>query len=265
MTDSPTSEAVDIRPQLDSLAEVGVELHALSLTLPADLSYETFERLGGMLGQLHAASKWWLADWIAWGEGTYGERVYQAVSATGLSDHTVRLYAAVAGRVAPDRRRANVPFSVHQEVAALDAEQQERWLALAAEKGYTVKTIRELLRDEGLIVARPQPEWTLDEGGSGDSSVPERPLSSSAHEPASTPDGDVEAGGGAAAAPPPIPRENARFLPHPNAVVLAKRRDALSERVDACEHPPSPEPIDKWERERDALNWALEQLAPELA
>ncbi len=241
----PTENAVDIRPALESLAALGVELHPLSLTLPADLTFEQYERLGGMLGAIHAASKWWLADWIAWGEGAFGERVYQAVAATGLSDHTVRLYGACAGRVAPARRRPNVPFSVHLEVAALDAVEQERLLGIAAARGYTVKQLRELLRDEGLVTPREQPQWTTE---TGNLDIIET----------APPDGGVGAGESEAALASPA------VLQNPHVIVLAQRRDFLNRVIDNTSLPDARHG-ETDEIERDALNWALEQLAPVFA
>ncbi len=236
-TGSGSPEALDIRPALSLLADAGIELHPTELVLPDDLSYESFERLAGLLGRLHGASKWWVADFVCWGEGRYGDRIYQAALALGLAEQTIRNYASVAGRVAPARRRSDLSFSTHSEVAALDPEQQEKYLALAEENGYGSRQVRELLNDAGLRPARPQPSWTLGPGGTEHAAAPPDPSAQATAAPPPRPDPpESEA--------PPTPGARPR---HPFATVLARLRDRSEE------------------EERDALTWALAQLAPELA
>ena len=51
-------------------------------------------------------------------------------------------YASLARRVPPSRRNEHVPFSTHMEVAALEPDEQSRWLSTAAEEGLTKVELR---------------------------------------------------------------------------------------------------------------------------
>lgn len=144
---------------LRTLEEGGL-LTATSFDLPsADLSFEHYEMIGRWLGQVRDTSAFWLADWLVFGEGIYGERYAQAVEATGRSRHTLANYAYVGSHVARSRRREDLSFSHHVEVAKLDGDGQQHWLAQAAEGGWSVETLRLALRENGHGPAE-QPAWS---------------------------------------------------------------------------------------------------------
>lgn len=234
-----------------------------ALSLPEGTSYPRVEALFAYFGHASHALRFYLGDLICWGEGRYGDKVYQAAEASGLTEGTLQNYASTCGRVAPERRREGLSFAVHAEVASLRPEEQERWLSLAEDKGYTVKQLRELLRDEGLVAPRPQPQWSDKTGADADRLGP----AASTPEPTAVEPRAALAEGGPPMTPGGPPELTPTLVTDGNgyALVLALRRDLLNDRIDRGEHPPSPRPIDYYERERDALNWALEHLAPEMA
>ncbi len=222
--------------------ELGGAITPTSLQLPDGTSYPKVEALFAYFGKVSHALRWYLGDLICWGEGRYGERIYQASEASGLTPGTLQNYASVCGRVAPDRRREGLSFALHSEVASLEPAEQEAWLARAEDAHWTVKQLRELLHDGGLVVKRESPQWTpLSEREPQPSTdVSTSPVRQGAVGTASEPSLS-ESGGTTGAGPPLVPW---------HATVLAMMRDEL--------------PDDK-EVQRDALNWALELLAPELA
>jgi hypothetical protein len=125
-----------------TLAEGGaITPVSLDLTDP-DLPFESYEMLGAYLGRMNRSCSWWIGDWLVFGEGVYGERFAQAVTATGLSEQTLLNRAYVCRNVSREMRRANLPFSVHAEVAPLPPKEQRRWLDRAAEHNWTVKDLR---------------------------------------------------------------------------------------------------------------------------
>lgn len=117
-----------------------------SLDLPGDLTYDQFVALGTALGRAHRTVSWLLADWINFGELTYGEKYAQAVEATKLRPETLMNYASIGRRVPRERRREELPFGVHAEVAPLEPAEQERWLDRAVENGWRREELREQLR-----------------------------------------------------------------------------------------------------------------------
>lgn len=202
-----------------------------SLDLPADTSYERMEALFAYLGAASHTLRWLLGDLVCWGEGVYGDRVYQAAEASGLAEGTLQNYASVCGRIAPDRRDEALSFSIHREVAYLEPPAQVEWLERAKKDGLSVKKLRDLLSEAGLRGPQSEPQWSP----GGTASLP--PAASTGPE------------GGAAR--------------HPNAVLLATMRDELEEQVTMTSA--YDDHVAECERRRDALNWALEALDPELA
>ena len=69
-----------------------------------------------------------IGDWLVYGEHTYGEMYAQALDATGFSYGTLANQVYVAQRFDFSRRRENLSFSHHQEVAALPPEEADELL-----------------------------------------------------------------------------------------------------------------------------------------
>lgn len=109
---------------------------------------DDYEKMGRFLAWFHEAGPWLIGDWVAYGEGVYGEKAAQAVAASGLKLETVTNYAWVARKVPPGQRDADarVTFSHHKEVADLPAKEQKAWLkkAKAGDEGagWTVGRLR---------------------------------------------------------------------------------------------------------------------------
>jgi len=62
----------------------------------------------------------------------------------------LRNYKWVANNVELSLRKDNLTWSHHNEVAKLEPEEQEYWLNEAVEQGYTVRGLREAIRDDKL-------------------------------------------------------------------------------------------------------------------
>lgn len=129
--------------------------------LEAEETFELYEAFGRFFGLIHRSAKWWLADWLNFGEGAFGHRFEQAIEATGLSEGYLRNIMWVGANVPPSRRRQHLPFSIHETVAPLPPDLQRQWLKEAADaqrKGEPL-TQRELRRR---IKGEPEPEQGQD-------------------------------------------------------------------------------------------------------
>lgn len=132
-----------VRHQTPGLLDIpGCEFTPVSLTLPPDLSYDHWERIGRQLQLANVAVQWWIGDWLVYGEHRWREKYAQAVQQFGKAEQTLMNYHYVAKAISPYRRREQVDFSTHAEVASLDEEDQERILAKAANEGTTRKQVR---------------------------------------------------------------------------------------------------------------------------
>ena len=106
--------------------------------------YATFEEWvveGDRLASESERVMWAIGDW--WRSGQkYGERARHAVESGRWSFGTYMNAGYVAGQFETSRRREALPFSHHQEVAALPAEVADDLLAAAEANQWTRKDLR---------------------------------------------------------------------------------------------------------------------------
>lgn len=140
------------RLEAASAAEQGLmpgEFTATAYILPDSLGFEDWRRAGYTLQRMERSIRWWIGDWLAYGERAYGETYAQAVEATGRKVQDLMNMAWVAARVEISRRREDLSWSHHAEVAALDSPDQGRLLTEAAESGWSSREIRMAARALG--------------------------------------------------------------------------------------------------------------------
>lgn len=130
----------------------------LELTNP-DMTIEDWTEIGRNLGHAHRWVAWALGDWINFGEALYGQDAYDATEGvtadrydvagrvTGLAASTLMNYASVCTRVARARRRVELPFTVHEAVAALEPEEQVEWLQRAVDEAMSREDLRAAIRE----------------------------------------------------------------------------------------------------------------------
>jgi hypothetical protein len=86
--------------------------------------------------------QWGIGDWILYGNAKFGERYTRAATITGYDAQTLMNMVYVASKFEISRRREALSWSHHESVAALDREEQERWLDLAAAERLSVADLR---------------------------------------------------------------------------------------------------------------------------
>src|SRR5262245_47048770 len=124
-----------------SLADCGRATRR-GLRLRAGLTFEDWVRAGRKISKISSASAWWLGDWLVYGERAYGKRYRAALELTSLDYKTLRNYAWVARRFELSRRRDNLSFQHHVEVAALPEAEQELWLTRAEKLRWSRNELR---------------------------------------------------------------------------------------------------------------------------
>jgi hypothetical protein len=122
-----------------------------SLTLKAALALDDWLRVGLHIVRISDTSTWWLADWLIYGRELYPDRYKRAIEGTALDYQTLRNYAWVAGRISVERRRPNLSFQHHAEVAALSGPKQGEWLEKAEELGWSRNRLRAEIRKTARI------------------------------------------------------------------------------------------------------------------
>lgn len=134
------------------------------LTIDDSITIEEWRELGQSLRQVEGSVQWWIGDWTKFGErkGFYiDSKVYdQLEEITGLDRKTLQNYKHVAEKVPSSRRREDLSFSHHAEVAQLPQEKQVQYLSLASEAGLSKRELREEIKKESFQPAPPMPEGT---------------------------------------------------------------------------------------------------------
>lgn len=135
----PPMQPITIGPY--RLTNTGLEVHGRP-------SLSEHQACGDFIERVEKASAWWAADWIAYGESRadWAEAIDALVDIDKFSEATVNQYRYVAKNVPPSRRLEGVSFSVHSEVASLDARDQGAWLEKARLNGWTQREIRSEIR-----------------------------------------------------------------------------------------------------------------------
>lgn len=115
-----------------------------SLNLPAGLSFDAWQQVGHTLSRTIKAWKWWVGDWLNYGERTYGEMYSQAMDELGLSYGEVTKFSYVSRAVPPEIRKPLLSWSHHEAVAAVkDDAAKDALLTAAVSEGTSRAELRE--------------------------------------------------------------------------------------------------------------------------
>jgi hypothetical protein len=142
-----TSDEPAQRDAVLSFVGTQAKVQKSGMLFPENLSERAWEQIGSSLRELVNSSVWWLADWVNYGESTYGWRRYkEAIERTGLDYQTLRNYAWVGRRFEHHRRRDGLSFAHHAEVARLSPPEQDYWLRKAEQQKWSRNELRRTVR-----------------------------------------------------------------------------------------------------------------------
>jgi len=115
---------------------------ATYMQLSDETTFEQWLDIGSKLIQTTQNIMWWLGDWWNFGERKYGEAASQALSME-IPYSTFSKASYVARQIDKERRLPEVSWSVHNEIAQLDQEDQDKFLIKARDEKFTVARARE--------------------------------------------------------------------------------------------------------------------------
>jgi len=127
------------------LSSAGAQFTPVELRLPENLAKEDWAHLGRKLARADQVMRWWLGDWAAFGVRKYGQ-LKEFAELNGIDYGTLRNLAWVCQSVELSRRRDNLDFGKHAEVAQLPPKEQAKWLDKIASEGLPRAEIRRQLR-----------------------------------------------------------------------------------------------------------------------
>jgi N6-adenosine-specific RNA methylase IME4 len=124
----------------------GFTLAEKGLTVDGAPTFEEWRDAGKFLRYAEGAVHWWIGDWLNYGERAYGEKYAGAVEATGFEYVTLGHDKWVAASIEFCRRRQNLSWSHHAEVAALEPDEQDAILSQADGGSWNRAQLREAVR-----------------------------------------------------------------------------------------------------------------------
>lgn len=116
------------------------------LEIAGQLTEQQWLKAGQCLADASKALPWLIGDWILAGEQQWGKTYEEAEEITGLAYKTLANAASVCKRVEFSRRRENLSFRHHAEVASLDPDDQAELLEAAERGNWTTETMRQQVR-----------------------------------------------------------------------------------------------------------------------
>jgi hypothetical protein len=151
-------EDLDVdRPTLPARRHSPVALQRTAWKAALELDLHDWADQGRRLGGVSRAVGWWVGDWLRYGNERFGERYVQGARITGYDVQTLMNMVYVASRFEPARRRDQLSFSHHAELAPLEPDAQEHWLARAETEGLSVRCLRQELRRQRSLERPAEP------------------------------------------------------------------------------------------------------------
>ena len=118
----------------------------VGLTFNEEMTFEEWEGIGLQLQLMHGSVGFWIADWYLFGERKYGEAKAMAAS-LDMDYGTFRDYLWVARTIELSRRRDNVSFTSHKEIASAPKDKQDDLLDKADKENLSKTEVRGLVKD----------------------------------------------------------------------------------------------------------------------
>jgi hypothetical protein len=125
------------------IANPAVDYRENALVIDCDLSLDGWLDVARGLAGIARGHQWWIGDALVYGEEHFGDEAFQHADEFGLEAHTLTNYRWVASAVELSRRRDELSFSHHAEVARLKPRDQSKALAWAAKQGAGVRELRD--------------------------------------------------------------------------------------------------------------------------
>lgn len=117
-----------------------------------DVGWTDWENVGKemtrVIGVFNNHIKWWLGDWIIFGENHFPAKYSQALDETMYSIGTLRNAVYVCRNIPIENRNPGLTFEHHYEVAKLPVGDQGEWLAQADANNWTCRQLRRAIKGE---------------------------------------------------------------------------------------------------------------------
>lgn len=125
-----------------------IELAPIGVRFADTITVDEWAQFGDRLEQHDRGLRWMIGDWLLFGSERFGARAVVIADSLNLANQTVANAVSICRRVPHERRRPELSFWHHNEIAHLDPDEQVRLLALAVDEGLTQSLLRQVVREE---------------------------------------------------------------------------------------------------------------------
>jgi N6-adenosine-specific RNA methylase IME4 len=140
--DAVDPETGEIIPLSDRGLSLPGNMSKVGLELPENLSFADWKDIGERLSSVEQSIMWWIGDWWAYGENRKWGKGEDVAEALGINYQTARDAGWVSNKFELSRRRDNLSWSHHREVARLDPDMADTMLADAGEHNWSRNDLR---------------------------------------------------------------------------------------------------------------------------
>jgi len=138
------NELTTLTPELDKL---NAGYSNVGISFDDAMSKHEWASIGLKLAIANQRLLWYLADWANFGEVKFSA-LREYCEAHGMDYRRLRSLAKVGAGVRMDRRKDQLDFYFHAEVAGLEPKEQSKWLTDAQEQHMTRADLREAIRKD---------------------------------------------------------------------------------------------------------------------
>ena len=127
----------DILPHEQAITFPGATVTPIGLKIDDSITEEQYNGIVGRLKFITSSATWMWGDILAFGERKYGRTYDEALRDSNLEYGTLAHAKVVCSRIELCRRRQNLPYGHHQEIASsfTDPAEQDNWLDKAETGG----------------------------------------------------------------------------------------------------------------------------------
>lgn len=125
----------------------GFKLHKIGIESIGESTFEQWQECGEFIKKSNGAVHFWIGDWLNYGEKKWGEMYAQAIGETEYEYQTLANDKWVTSKVDFSRRRENLSFGHHHEVAPFSPDEQNSLLEKAEEENLSLRDFKELIRN----------------------------------------------------------------------------------------------------------------------
>ena len=137
----------EVKSVINQVSLPGCKLTRTGIIFDQQLPYEKWKNILDFAKTVNGASMFWIGDALNYGYALYGEMTSQEEGDGKYKYSTLRNAKWVSSVMKLSRRRDNLSFAHHREVAALPQEGHEYWLNKAESEGLNRKELRRQIKE----------------------------------------------------------------------------------------------------------------------